>query len=312
MPKSSRRKPSRRFVNIVLKPGALFRDSLADINALLDTAKLPEAARKSIVVEYSAPNTNKPQHLGHVRNNTLGMSLASLLKRVGHNVSPVNLINDRGIHICKSMLAYQRFGNGATPESTGIKGDHLVGDFYVKYNDELNKQLAELRAEKPELQGKSDEDLFLETEIGRAAQTMLQQWEAGDPAVRELWETMNSWVIAGFEQTYSRMGVKFSRIYLESDTYLLGKDVVEQGLKDGVFFKRDDGAVLVDLGKLGEKVLLRSDGTSIYITQDLGTTLKKYNDFKPDTQIWVVGDEQILHFKMFVRNSQKDGLRVGR
>ncbi len=295
------------FVNIVLKPGALFRDSLADIDALLDAAKLPESSQKKIVVEYSAPNTNKPQHLGHVRNNTLGMALSSLLKRVGHKVSPVNLINDRGIHICKSMLAYQRFGNGATPESTGIKGDHLVGDFYVKYNDELNKQLAKLREQNPELKGKSDDDLFLKTEIGRAAQTMLQQWEAGDPEVRKLWETMNSWVIAGFEQTYKRMGVEFFQLYLESDTYLLGKNVVEQGLEKGVFFKRDDGAVMVDLGKLGEKVLLRSDGTSVYITQDLGTTLKKYEDFKPDSQIWVVGDEQILHFKMLFAILKKMG-----
>lgn len=287
------------FVNVTLTAASVHRDTVSDMEALLKTAQLTDDERERILIEYSAPNTNKPQHLGHVRNNTLGMSLASLLKRVGHDVIPVNLVNDRGIHICKSMIAYQRFGNGATPESTGKKGDHLVGYFYVLYNEELKKQLSELRESNPKLcEGKNDDELFLETEIGSATQQMLLDWEANEPEVRKLWMTMNSWVFDGFAQTYERMGVKFDKTYLESETYLLGKDVIEDGLKRGVFSKREDGAIFVDLGKkLGQKVVLRSDGTSVYITQDIGTTIMKYEEFKADKQIWVVGDEQIHHFK---------------
>lgn len=286
------------FVNITLKPEALFRDTVADMQALFEEGRLPDAEKKRILIEYSAPNTNKPQHLGHVRNNTIGMSLSSLLARVGHTVIPVNLVNDRGIHICKSMLAYQRFGNGTTPESTGIKGDHFVGDYYVKYNSALSEEIRKLRDSDPSVADQSDEDLFLRTEIGQAAQKMLQDWEAGDRNVRDLWTLMNSWVFAGFAETYERMGVRFAKTYLESQTYLLGKDLVAKGLEEGVFQKRADGAVVADLGKLGTKVVLRSDGTSVYITQDIGTTLLKYNEHHPDIQIWVVGDEQILHFKM--------------
>lgn len=286
------------FVNITLKPEALFRDSVADMSCLFGEGQVPDAEKKRILIEYSAPNTNKPQHLGHVRNNTLGMSLSSLLSRVGHTVIPVNLVNDRGIHICKSMLAYQRYGNGTTPESTGIKGDHFVGNYYVKYNSVLSEEIKELRDSDPSLAGQSNEDLFLRTEIGQAAQKMLQDWEAGDGEVRKLWSLMNSWVFAGFAETYARMGIKFAKTYLESQTYLLGKDLVARGLEDGVFEKRGDGAVTVDLGKLGTKVVLRSDGTSVYITQDIGTTMLKYREHHPDIQIWVVGDEQILHFKM--------------
>ena len=295
------------FVNLTLKGHAVHRDSVARLNELLDSGRLPQDKRQRILIEFSAPNTNKPQHLGHVRNNTLGMSLASLLKRVGHDVIAINLVNDRGIHICKSMLAYQRFGNGVTPQSTGIKGDHLVGDFYVKFNSALKLELEALKKDKPELSGKDDEDLFLETEIGRATQKMLQDWEAGDPAVMALWKTMNSWVFEGFDVTYKRMGIKFDHTYLESQTYLLGKDLVAESLKKGVFTQRPDGAVVVDLGKMGQKVVLRSDGTSVYITQDIGTTLKKYEDYKPDSQIWVVGDEQILHFNMLFAILKKMG-----
>ena len=295
------------FVNLTLKGHAVHRDSVARLNELLDSGRLPLDKRQRILIEFSAPNTNKPQHLGHVRNNTLGMSLASLLKRVGHDVIAINLVNDRGIHICKSMLAYQRFGNGVTPQSTGIKGDHLVGDFYVKFNSALKLELEALKKDKPELSGKDDEDLFLETEIGRATQKMLQDWEAGDPAVMALWITMNSWVFEGFDVTYKRMGIKFDHTYLESQTYLLGKDLVAESLKKGVFTQRPDGAVVVDLGKMGQKVVLRSDGTSVYITQDIGTTLKKYEDYKPDSQIWVVGDEQILHFNMLFAILKKMG-----
>ncbi len=295
------------FVNINLTQAAVFRDSVANLDALLKSPQLETAGQKRVLIEYSAPNTNKPQHLGHVRNNTLGMSLASLLSRVGHDVIQINLVNDRGIHICKSMLAYERFGEGITPESSGIKGDHLVGDFYVKYNTALKQQLSDLRVARPELVEESDEKLFLETELGQATQKMLQDWENGDEKVISLWKEMNSWVFAGFDQTYKRMGIKFAHTYLESKTYLLGKDIVADGLVRGVFTKRADGAITIDLGKMGEKVVLRSDGTSVYITQDIGTTLKKYSDYKPDEQIWVVGDEQILHFKMLFEIMKKLG-----
>ena len=286
------------FVNITVKPSALYRDTVADINKLLEDVKLPENERKKILIEFSAPNTNKPQHLGHVRNNTIGQATASMLSRVGHNVVPINLVNDRGIHICKSMLAYERFGEGITPESSGIKGDHLVGNFYVKYATALSEQIKELRAARPDLADKDDDELFLETEIGSAAQEMLRKWEANDPAVRALWQKMNSWVLKGFDETYKRLGIEFTHTYLESETYLLGKDLIADGLNRGVFSKREDGAVIADLGKLGKKVVLRSDGTSVYITQDIGTTVKKYNDYTPEEQIWVVGDEQNLHFQM--------------
>ena len=295
------------FVNITLKADALFRDTVGNIPVLLQEGQLPQSARKRILIEYSAPNTNKPQHLGHVRNNTIGMSVCKLLSRVGHDVVPVNLINDRGIHICKSMLAYQRFGNGDTPEKSGIKGDHFVGNYYVRYNIELKKQLEALRAAKPELAEKSDDELFLETEIGAAAQEMLRKWENSDPDTVALWKLMNSWVIAGFNETYARMGVEFRKTYLESQTYLLGKDNVRKGLEDGVFTRREDGAVIADLGKLGTKVLLRKDGTSVYITQDIGTTLLKHREFEPDAMIWVVGDEQILHFQMLFTILKKMG-----
>ncbi|MBR7120800.1 MAG: arginine--tRNA ligase [Lentisphaeria bacterium] len=286
------------FVNITLKPEALHQGGAADTQALLDRALLPENERKRVLIEFSAPNTNKPQHLGHVRNNTLGMALGALLKRVGHDVIEINLVNDRGIHICKSMLCYQRCGNGRNPENTGIKGDHLVGDFYVEYNKMLSGEIKQLKAQKPEFADKDSEELFLETEIGQATQKMLQDWEAGSPEVRELWQMMNSWVFAGFAETYKRMGIEFNHTYLESETYLLGKDIIAAGLEKGVFTRREDGAVICDLGKMGKKVVLRSDGTSVYITQDIGTTRKKYDDYQPESMIWVVGDEQNLHFQM--------------
>ncbi|MBE6379023.1 MAG: arginine--tRNA ligase [Lentisphaerae bacterium] len=286
------------FVNITVKAAALHLAGAADTDALLERAALPEAERRRVLIEFSAPNTNKPQHLGHVRNNTLGMALGSLLKRVGHDVIEVNLVNDRGIHICKSMLCYQKVGNGRNPENTGIKGDHLVGDFYVEYNKMLSDAVKELKAARPELAEKDSDELFLETAIGQETQKMLQDWEAGVPAVRELWQMMNNWVFAGFAETYKRMGIDFNHTYLESETYLLGKDIIAAGLDKGVFSRREDGAVICDLGKMGKKVVLRSDGTSVYITQDIGTTKKKYDDYQPQTMIWVVGDEQNLHFQM--------------
>jgi arginyl-tRNA synthetase len=287
------------FINITLTNTALFQDTLNN-GKIIDQCLLPKEERQRILIEFSAPNTNKPQHLGHVRNNVLGQSTCSILKRAGHDVVAVNLINDRGIHICKSMIAYQRFGNNITPEEFGKKGDHLVGHFYVLYNTELKKQISELRESKPEFAEKSDNDLFLETEIGQATQEMLIKWEEDDQEVRALWEKMNNWVFAGFDVTYNRLGVKFDKVYLESNTYLSVKDIVEKGFADGVFYKREDGAIEIDLEevKCGKKVVLRSDGTSVYITQDIGTTILKHNDIQPDGQIWVVGDEQKYHFKV--------------
>ena len=288
------------FVNVTLTPAALFRDTVADEAAVFDQIALPAAEQQRRLVEYSAPNTNKPQHLGHVRNNTLGLAICSVLARVGHTVAPVNLVNDRGIHICKSMLSYQRHGDGATPATSGLKGDHLVGEYYVKFEGELRQQLADLRQASPELAEKTDDELFGETEIGVAAQEMLRAWEQDDPATRKLWRTLNDWVLAGFEQTYKRMGVSFERTYYESDTYRHGKDEIIAGLDRGVFGKRPDGAVEIDLDdvKLGRKVVLRADGTSVYVTQDIGTTIRKHRDFQPDAMTWITGDEQIHHFKV--------------
>ena len=287
------------FVNITLRSEALYSETLGNTEKLLKDAVLDDIDKVKTLIEYSAPNTNKPLHLGHLRNNTLGMALVSLLRRVGNDTVAVNLVNDRGIHICKSMLAYKMFGNGTTPETTGKKGDHFVGEFYVLFDAELRKQVKALKETNPELADKADEELFTKTEIGAAAQETLIKWENSDPETIELWKTMNSWVLKGFDETYERMGIKFDKIYLESDTYKLGKSIVLKGLEEGVFKKREDGAIYADLKKykLNEKVLLRSDNTSVYITQDIGTTLLKYNDFNPKKQIWVVGDEQIHHFK---------------
>jgi arginyl-tRNA synthetase len=288
------------FVNFTLTEAALFRDTLGDQNALEQSVLLPEGDRKRVLIEYSAPNTNKPLHLGHLRNNSLGMALVEILKKVGHTVFPVNLVNDRGVHICKSMMAYQRFGDGVTPETAGKKGDHLVGDFYIKYASELNSQIDTLKATDPSLADQGEEELFLKTEIGQATQKMLQDWEEEVPEVRELWKMMNGWVLKGFDETYERMGVYFDKTFFESNTYKLGRDIIEAGLEKDVFYKRDDGATEIDLSnkKLDKKVVLRSDGTSVYITQDIGTTILKADEFKPDTMIWVVGDEQIYHFRV--------------
>ena len=288
------------FVNFTLTEEALFRDTIGDQQAMLDLALIDASARKRIRIEYSAPNTNKPLHLGHLRNNSLGMALVEISKRVGHEVIAINLVNDRGVHICKSMLAYQLFGEGQTPESTGTKGDHLVGDFYIKYAQELKREVAALKEAQPDLVDKTEEELFLQTDLGKATQKMLQDWEDKDPDVRALWQKMNGWVLDGFKQTYDRMGVKFDKTYFESDTYTLGKDIIEKGLEKGVFYKREDGATEIDLSakKLDKKVVLRSDGTSVYITQDIGTTLLKAQDFEPDGMVWVVGNEQIYHFNV--------------
>lgn len=250
---------------------------------------------RTVMVEYSSPNTNKPLHLGHIRNNLLGYSVAKILEANGNNVLKVNLVNDRGIHICKSMIAWQRFGGGETPESSGMKGDHLVGKYYVEFDKAYKAEIKELLTG-----GMSEEEAKKEAPIIRAAQEMLVKWEAKDPEIYAMWEMMNSWVYDGFEKTYQTMGVSFDKIYYESNTYLLGKRLVEVGLEKGVFYKREDGSVWIDLTAdgLDEKLLLRADGTSVYMTQDLGTALERYEEFTFDDLTYVVGNEQNYHFQV--------------
>jgi arginyl-tRNA synthetase len=264
-----------------------------------------ELKGQKVMVEYSSPNTNKPLHLGHLRNNFLGWSIAEILKANGYEVIKSCIVNDRGIHICKSMIAWQRFGNGATPASTGIKGDHLVGDFYVKFNDAYKKEVDERVAA-----GMDREKAEKEAPIMKATQEMLVQWEQGDPGVRKLWAEMNGWVYAGFDVTYKKIGSDFDKIYYESDTYLLGKEAVEEGLSKSVFYRKDDGSVWIDLTAdgLDEKLLLRKDGTSVYITQDIGLAMHKYDDYKIDQSIYVIGDEQNYHMKVLKLICQKLGL----
>lgn len=247
------------------------------------------------MVEYSSPNTNKPLHLGHVRNNLLGYSLCKILEANGYRDVKTNIVNDRGIHICKSMLAWQKFGNGETPESSGKKGDHLVGDYYVKFDLEYKAQVKELMS-----QGKSEEEAKKEAPLMVEAQAMLKKWEDGDPGVRELWNKMNNWVYAGFDETYQKMGVGFDKIYYESQTYLDGKEKVNEGLSKGLFYRREDGSVWADLSAdgLDEKLLLRADGTSVYMTQDIGTATQRFNEFSIDKMIYVVGNEQNYHFQV--------------
>jgi len=259
---------------------------------------------KKVMVEYSSPNTNKPLHLGHVRNNLLGFSVAEILEAAGYEVIKSNLVNDRGIHICKSMLAWQLFGNGETPQSTGVKGDHLVGKYYVIFDIEYKKQIAELKDA-----GQTEEEAKKNAPIINQAQDMLLKWEAGDKEVIELWKTMNNWVYAGFAETYKKLGVDFDKYYYESNTYLLGKDIIDEGLQKGVFFKKEDGSVWIDLTAdgLDEKLVLRSDGTSVYMTQDLGTAQLKYDDYQMDESLYVVGNEQDYHFKVLFLILQKLG-----
>ena len=250
---------------------------------------------KKVMVEYSSPNTNKPLHLGHVRNNLLGYAVAELLKADGYEVFKVNLVNDRGIHICKSMLAWQIWGNGETPESSGIKGDHLVGKYYVIFDKEYKKQIETLMAE-----GQTEDEAKKNAPLIKQAQAMLLAWENGDEAVISLWKKMNGWVYDGFAVSYKNLGVDFDKYYYESNTYLLGKDTVDEGLAKGVFFKKEDGSVWIDLTSdgLDQKLVLRADGTSVYITQDLGTAQMKFDDFNMDQSIYVVGNEQDYHFKV--------------
>ena len=254
------------------------------------------ASGRTIMIEYSSPNTNKPLHLGHVRNNLLGYSVATILKANGHNVIKVNLVNDRGIHICKSMLAWQLYGGGETPASSGMKGDHLVGKYYVEFDKHYKEQVKALVAEK----GISEDEAKKQAPIMLQAQEMLRKWEAKDPEVYALWETMNGWVYEGFDVTYKAMGVDFDKVYYESQTYLLGKSLVEDGLKKGVFFRKEDNSVWIDLEAdgLDQKLLLRGDGTSVYMTQDLGTALSRFEENSLDDMIYVVGNEQNYHFQV--------------
>ncbi|MDO9554742.1 arginine--tRNA ligase [Rhodonellum sp.] len=272
-----------------------------------DFGQLPKNGQK-VMVEYSSPNTNKPLHLGHLRNNFLGYSVSEILKANGYDVIKANLVNDRGIHICKSMVAYRHFGNGETPESSGLKGDHLAGKYYVIFDQQYKKQIQELTEKgQTEDQAKKNAPLILE------AQEMLLKWEANDPEVIALWKTMNTWVYAGFDATYKKMGVDFDKFYYESDTYLLGKDIVDEGLAKEVFFKKTDGSVWVDLSAEGldEKLVLRGDGTSVYITQDMGTCDLKYQDFKFDKSVYVVGNEQDYHFDVLFKIMRKLGRPYG-
>lgn len=262
-----------------------------------------------MMVEYSSPNTNKPLHLGHVRNNLLGYSIAKIQEANGWRVIKTNIVNDRGIHICKSMLAWQLFGNGETPQSTGKKGDHLVGDYYVRFDQEYKKQVAQLVAE-----GKDEETAKKEAPLLLQAGEMLRRWEANDPEIRQLWATMNGWVYAGFDETYRQMGVSFDKIYYESNTYLEGKKEVERGLQEGLFYRQANGSVWADLraNGLDEKLLLRADGTSVYMTQDIGTAKLRYQDYPIQKMVYVVGNEQEYHFQVLSILLDKLGFAFGR
>lgn len=275
---------------------------LTQLQTIADTENYGQQTRTKedgsqplMMVEYSSPNTNKPLHLGHVRNNLLGYSIAKIQEANGWKVVKTNIVNDRGIHICKSMLAWLKFGNGETPESSGKKGDHLIGDYYVRFDVEYKKQIKELMA-----QGMDEETAKKEAPLIKEAQAMLLKWEQGDAEVRALWQKMNSWVYAGFDETYKQMGVGFDKIYYESNTYLEGKKEVERGLKDGLFYRREDGSVWADLTQNGldEKLLLRADGTSVYMTQDIGTAKLRFQDYPIDKMVYVVGNEQEYHFKV--------------
>jgi arginyl-tRNA synthetase len=281
------------FLNLSVQDSA-WLGLLASVASDKNPFQLASKGEK-VLIEYSSPNTNKPLHLGHLRNNFLGFSVAQILAAGGYEVVKTNLVNDRGIHICKSMLAYQLFGNQETPETSGLKGDHLVGKYYVAFDVAYKEEIAELKAK-----GIEEEQAKKEAPILLKAQEMLLKWEQGDEEVMNLWNTMNAWVFAGFEKSYQTMGVSFDKIYRESNTYLLGKQIVDEGLASGVFFQKPDGSVWINLEAdgLDEKLVLRKDGTSVYITQDMGTAQLKYEDFKASQSVYVVGNEQDYHFEV--------------
>jgi arginyl-tRNA synthetase len=283
------------FLNLVIKDAEwmeLFKNAVSDKTYGINTRARSD---EPVLVEYSSPNTNKPLHLGHVRNNLLGYSVSEILKASGNPVRKVNIVNDRGIHICKSMIAWQQFGQHETPEITGMKGDHFVGKYYVEFDKQYRMQVADLVAS-----GKAKEEAEKVAPLMMQTQEMLRQWEAGDPAVLSLWKKMNGWVYDGFDETYRMMGVDFDKLYYESDTYLLGKKIVEEGLSKGIFYKKPDGSVWIDLTDEGfdQKLFLRSDGTTVYMTQDLGTALLRYEEFGFSRMIFVVANEQDYHFKV--------------
>ncbi|GAB3512705.1 arginine--tRNA ligase [Emticicia fontis] len=290
------------FLNLVLADEVWF-DTL---NGILADENFGILAKnnQSVMVEYSSPNTNKPLHLGHLRNNFLGFSVSRILEANGYDVVKTCLVNDRGVHICKSMWAYQQFGDGETPESSGLKGDHLAGKYYVIFDKHYKKEIEALMQE-----GMSEEEAKKNAPAIKAVQEMLIKWEQGDEETVALWRKMNDWVFAGFNETYQKIGVSFDKTYYESNTYLLGKDIVEEGLEKGVFFKKDNGSVWIDLKEEGldEKLVLRADGTSVYITQDLGTTDLKFHDFSIEKAIWVVGNEQDYHFQVLFAIMKKLG-----
>ena len=307
------------FLNLVIS-SSVWVDMLNGINAD-ENYGLRSATDESplVMIEYSSPNTNKPLHLGHVRNNLLGGALANIMAANGYKVVKTNIVNDRGIHICKSMLAWLKWGNGATPESTGKKGDHLIGDYYVEFDKHFRAEVKSLLpANYAELDEKAQEEAKAKAEkespLMQEAHAMLVKWEAGDPEVRALWERMNSWVYAGFDETYKRLGVSFDKIYYESQTYLEGKKTVMEGLEKGLFFRKEDGSVWADLTQNGldQKLLLRSDGTSVYMTQDIGTAQLRFRDYPIDRMIYVVGNEQNYHFQVLSILLDRLGFKWGK
>ena len=297
------------FLNIVIEP-TYFTSMLRHIEETPDYGfKKADADSQLVMVEYSSPNTNKPLHLGHIRNNLLGYSLAQILKACGNRVVKTNIVNDRGIHICKSMLAWRKWGEGATPESTGKKGDHLIGDFYVLFDKHYKAELKELMDK-----GMTQEEAEKASPLMLEAREMLRRWEQKDPEIRSLWEMMNNWVYAGFDETYKQLGVDFDKIYYESNTYLEGKDKVLEGLEKGIMYRKDDGSVWADLTDAGldHKLLLRSDGTSVYMTQDIGTAKLRYQDYPIDKMIYVVGNEQNYHFQVLSLLLDRLGFKWGK
>ncbi len=297
------------FLNLVIEPS--FWSSVLEHIATTDNYGITPATDASplVMVEYSSPNTNKPLHLGHIRNILLGFSLSQILKACGNRVVKTNIVNDRGIHICKSMLAWKKWGNGATPESTGKKGDHLIGDFYVLFDKKYREEVKALVAS-----GMSEDEAKEKSPLMEEARHMLRLWEQKDPEIRSLWQMMNSWVYAGFDETYARMGVDFDKIYYESDTYLEGKEKVLEGLEKGIMYRKEDGSVWADLTDAGldHKLLLRSDGTSVYMTQDIGTAKLRFQDYPIDRMIYVVGNEQNYHFQVLSLLLDRLGFKWGK
>jgi arginyl-tRNA synthetase len=305
------------YLNLFLNKGAWLQTVLSEIDKTKNYGQTDFGNNKKVVLEFSGPNTNKPQHIGHLRNNILGQALVNIYNAAGFKTVPVNIINDRGIHIMKSMLAWQKWGNNETPNSSGIKGDHLVGKYYVQFGQALKKEETEYYSKNKinlanldNLSRRKTEDEFIaQSPLMNEARELLKKWEAGDKEVKKLWQMMNSWVYDGYKITYDRLGIKFDKEYYESDTYLLGKDLVELGVEKKVFFKKEDGSIWIDLSKEGldEKIVLRADGTSVYVTQDLGLAKQRYDEYKFDQAIYVVANEQDYHFKVLFFALQKLG-----